>query len=108
MQITAGTYKMNLDIKDIKKIAHLASLEINKEDIPKYVKNLNNIFGFIEQINATDTNDIIPMSHPIDTNQRLREDEIYEIDQRKEFQEIAPKTKDGVYLVPKVITLDKI
>ncbi|NQY51564.1 MAG: Asp-tRNA(Asn)/Glu-tRNA(Gln) amidotransferase subunit GatC [Piscirickettsiaceae bacterium] len=97
---------MNLDSKDIEKIAHLARLTIDKANIPTYIKNLNNILNLVEKINANDTRDIMPMSHPIDTNQRLREDEISEIDQRENFQTIAPQTKNGVYLVPQVIKLN--
>ena len=97
---------MSLDLKDIEKIAHLARLAIDKANIPGYVQNLNNILDFVEKINAKDTSDIIPMSHPININQRLREDNISEMDQRENFQNIAPQTKDGVYLVPQVIKLD--
>jgi aspartyl-tRNA(Asn)/glutamyl-tRNA(Gln) amidotransferase subunit C len=43
------------------------------------------------------------MAHPLVAVQRLRPDEVTEIDQRDAFQAIAPKTEAGVYLVPKVI-----
>jgi aspartyl-tRNA(Asn)/glutamyl-tRNA(Gln) amidotransferase subunit C len=35
--------------------------------------------------------------------QRLREDVVTESNQREEFQSVAPATRDGLYLVPKVI-----
>jgi aspartyl-tRNA(Asn)/glutamyl-tRNA(Gln) amidotransferase subunit C len=35
--------------------------------------------------------------------QRLREDEVSEINQREAFQAIAPDTEEGLFLVPKVI-----
>ena len=43
------------------------------------------------------------MSHPFDAVQRLREDVVTDFDRREDFQAIAPKTEDGLYLVPKVI-----
>jgi aspartyl-tRNA(Asn)/glutamyl-tRNA(Gln) amidotransferase subunit C len=43
------------------------------------------------------------MSHPLDVVQRLREDVVTEKDQRDEFQKVAPATRDGLYLVPRVI-----
>jgi len=43
------------------------------------------------------------MSHPLDVVQRLREDVVTESNQRDEFQKVAPATRDGLYLVPKVI-----
>jgi aspartyl-tRNA(Asn)/glutamyl-tRNA(Gln) amidotransferase subunit C len=43
------------------------------------------------------------MAHPLDANQRLREDQITESDRRADFQAGAPAVEDGLYLVPKVI-----
>lgn len=94
---------MSLDKNDVEKIAHLARLSIEEDDIPHYAKDLNNILGLVEQMSAVDTTDILPMAHPLDAHQRLRPDEVTEVDQREAFQAIAPKTEDGVYLVPKVI-----
>ena len=94
---------MSLDKTDVEKIAHLARLAINEGDIPDYARDLNNIFNLVEQLTEADTNDITPMAHPLDANQRLRADVVTEIDQRETFQAIAPKTEAGVYLVPQVI-----
>jgi aspartyl-tRNA(Asn)/glutamyl-tRNA(Gln) amidotransferase subunit C len=54
-------------------------------------------------MSETDTSDITPMAHPLDAVQRLRKDEVTETDKREHFQAIAPKTEEGVYLVPQVI-----
>ena len=94
---------MSLDADDVKKIAYLARLKIDDADIPDYVSNLSNILELVEQMNSVDTEGVLPMSHPMDAVQRLREDEVTESDQRDHFQEIAPSTEDGLYLVPKVI-----
>ena len=94
---------MSLYETDVRKIAHLARLAIDEGDVPQYAQALNNIFTLVEQMNTIDTTAIIPMAHPLDANQRLRADEITEVDQREIFQAIAPKTKAGVYLVPQVI-----
>jgi aspartyl-tRNA(Asn)/glutamyl-tRNA(Gln) amidotransferase subunit C len=94
---------MSLDKTDVEKIAHLARLAIDENDIPHYAHDLNNIFNLVEQMSAADTTDITPMAHPLDAVQRLRNDEVTETNQREAFQSIAPKTEDGVYLVPQVI-----
>ncbi len=54
-------------------------------------------------MNEVDTNNVQPMAHPMDVSQRLRPDEALEVNQRAPFQKIAPKTEDGLYLVPQVI-----
>lgn len=94
---------MSLDKTDIEKIAHLARLAIDENDISSYARDLNNIFNLVEQMNGADTSDITPMAHPLDAHQRLRKDIVTESNQRELFQSIAPKTEAGVYLVPQVI-----
>jgi aspartyl-tRNA(Asn)/glutamyl-tRNA(Gln) amidotransferase subunit C len=94
---------MSLDSEDVKKIAKLARLAIDDVDVPGYATNLSNILGLVEQMNSVDTTGVVPMSHPLDAVQRLREDVVTEINQREEFQRIAPATENGLYLVPRVI-----
>jgi aspartyl-tRNA(Asn)/glutamyl-tRNA(Gln) amidotransferase subunit C len=94
---------MALDAAEIKKIAHLARLGINAEDIPEYSRNLSDILAFVEQLNAVDTTGVEPLAHPLEATQRLRADEITETDNRENFQKVAPETESGLYLVPQVI-----
>ena len=94
---------MSLDADEVQKIAYLARLKIDEADIPAYVSNLSNILDLAEQMNSVDTEGVLPMSHPLNAVQRLREDKVTETDQRDHFQKIAPQTEDGLYLVPKVI-----
>jgi len=94
---------MSLDADAVKKIAYLARLKIDEADVPGYVNNLSNIIDLVEQMNAVDTTGVVPMSHPMDAVQRLREDEVTETDKREVFQAIAPEIEDGLYLVPQVI-----
>ncbi len=94
---------MSLGPDDVKKIAHLARLNINESDIAGYADNLSSILDLVEQMNSVDTTGVIPMAHPQDVAQRLRPDEVLEDNQRDKFQSIAPLTEAGLYLVPKVI-----
>ena len=94
---------MSLDADEVKKIALLARLQIDESDIPSYVTNLSNILDLVAQMEAVNTDGVLPMSHPQEAVQRLREDVVSEKNQRESFQKIAPATDDGLYLVPKVI-----
>ena len=94
---------MALDVSDVEKIAYLARLGINAEDIPEYTRNLSDILAFVEQLNAVDTTGVEPLAHPLEATQRLRADEVRESDERENFQSIAPQTESGLYLVPQVI-----
>jgi aspartyl-tRNA(Asn)/glutamyl-tRNA(Gln) amidotransferase subunit C len=94
---------MPLDRDQVRKIAHLARLEISEAESASYAESLSRILGLIEQMNAVDTTGVEPMAHPNDAGLRLRADAVSEPDQRERFQAIAPATEAGLYLVPKVI-----
>ena len=103
---------MTLNINDIKRIAHLARIEINEQEASATLTKLSGILGIIEQLQAVDTTGITPMSHSQDVVQRLRDDVVTATNQREVFQANAPvlgngsaeKAVDsGLYLVPKVI-----
>jgi len=94
---------MALDAADVEKIAHLARLGIDAGDIPDYCRSLSDILAFVEQLNAVDTAGVEPLAHPLEATQRLRPDVVTETDNRENFQQVAPQTEAGLYLVPKVI-----
>jgi aspartyl-tRNA(Asn)/glutamyl-tRNA(Gln) amidotransferase subunit C len=94
---------MSLNSADIKRIAHLARIEVNDTEAEATLSKLTGILGLIEQMQAVDTTGIVPMSHSQDVTQRLREDVVTETNQRELFQSIAPSVEEGLYLVPKVI-----
>ena len=94
---------MSLNSSDVKRIAHLARIEISEVEVEATLHKLSGILGLIEQMQAVDTTGIAPMSHSQDVTQRLRDDVVTETDQRALFQSLAPAVEDGLYLVPKVI-----
>lgn len=94
---------MSLSEQEVRKIAHLARLRIEEDDIPNYAQNLSRIIDFVDQLEQADTSDVEPMAHPLDKAQPLRPDVVTETDQRDEYQKNAPKVEAGLYLVPRVI-----
>ncbi len=94
---------MSIDSCEIEKIAWLARLSPDEDDIQGSIGEMTRVLDLVEQMNSVDTSDIEPLAHPLDIKARLRADEITEIDQREHFQQIAPAVEDGHYLVPKVI-----
>jgi len=94
---------MSLDNTEVKRIAHLARLAIDEEVIPQYAHNLTNIIELVDEMSVVDTDNVVPMAHPLDVMQRLREDKATEPNQREQFQKVASAVENGLYLVPKVI-----
>jgi aspartyl-tRNA(Asn)/glutamyl-tRNA(Gln) amidotransferase subunit C len=94
---------MSLDRAQVRRIAHLARLEIGDAEAEHYARELSRILDLVEQMSAVDTTGVTPMSHPHDSGLRLRDDAVTETDQREKFLQIAPAAEAGLYLVPKVI-----
>ncbi|MGR8998911.1 MAG: Asp-tRNA(Asn)/Glu-tRNA(Gln) amidotransferase subunit GatC [Gammaproteobacteria bacterium] len=94
---------MSLTTDEVKKIAHLARLGIDKQDVESYAIDLSGILDLMTRMSELNTDNVEPMAHPMDQVQRLRADKVTEQDNREKFQAIAPQVEAGLYLVPKVI-----
>ena len=94
---------MSLTADDVKKIAYLARLGIDQQDVEFYAQDLSGTLDLMTQMGETNTDGVLPMAHPMDQSQRLRNDEVTETNNRGNFQAIAPQVEAGLYLVPKVI-----
>ena len=94
---------MSITPEEVLKIANLARLKINQDEVGQYATELSKIISLVEQMNKVDTQNVEPMAHPLDVTQRLRKDEVTETNQREKFQSVAPNAEKGLYLVPKVI-----
>jgi len=94
---------MALTLSDVKRIAHLARIEVTAAEAVQALGQLNDIFKLIEQLQSVDTSGIEPMSHPLGGSQRLREDVASTAENREAGMSNAPAQQDGLFLVPKVI-----
>jgi len=94
---------MSLDRNDILKIAELARLEVTEDQVTAYADTLSRILDLVERMNSVDTAGVVPMAHPLDMPLRLREDRVTEDNRREDFQQLAPATEAGLYLVPRVV-----
>lgn len=99
---------MSLALSDVKRLAILAQLDLSEEQAASTLAKLNGIFDLVEQMKAVDTSGVEPLAQPITAydqafSLRLRDDIADEPNRREDYQQPAPATQDGLYLVPKVI-----
>lgn len=94
---------MSINNEDVEKIAHLARLAVEPEQLDTYTRNLSDILDLVEQMNEIDTEGVIAMAHPRDTKLCLRDDAVSEENQRDKFTRLAPASENGLFLVPKVL-----
>lgn len=94
---------MSLQLDDVRRIAHLARIEITDEQAAATLAQLNDIFAMIERMQRVDTVGVEPMAHPLGGVQRLRADAVTESIDREANLKNAPAQDDGLFLVPRVI-----
>jgi aspartyl-tRNA(Asn)/glutamyl-tRNA(Gln) amidotransferase subunit C len=94
---------MPLTSSDVRRIAHLARIEITDIETEQTLVQLNEIFGMIEQLQSVNTAGIEPMSHPLGGSQRLRADVASDLPDREATMKNAPARQDGLFLVPRVV-----
>ena len=94
---------MSLSLADVRRIAHLARIEIDEAEAEDVRRKLDAIFALIDELQAVDTTGVVPMAHAQDVMLPLRADEVTEADRHALYQSVAPSVEAGLYLVPKVI-----
>lgn len=94
---------MSIERQEIEKLATLSRIAIGEDTITEVSLRLSSVLELVDQLQAVNTEGVEAMSHPMKATQRLREDEVSEINQREALQAIAPDTEEGLFLVPKVI-----
>jgi aspartyl-tRNA(Asn)/glutamyl-tRNA(Gln) amidotransferase subunit C len=94
---------MSLSLDDVRRVAHLARIEITDDQAAATLAQLNDIFAMIERMQRIDTTGVEPMAHPLGGVQRLRADAVTEPIDRAASLRNAPAQEDGLFLVPRVI-----
>jgi aspartyl-tRNA(Asn)/glutamyl-tRNA(Gln) amidotransferase subunit C len=94
---------MALNERNIRDIAHLARLKIEENEVAESLTDFSSILSMINEMQNVDTDNIAPLANPHEQVQKLRKDAITESSDRDNLLNLAPRTSDGLFLVPKVI-----
>ena len=89
--------------KELKTLAHLAYLDCGHDNTHALIHEINAIIDFVEQLKTVDTSQIVPLFHPINHPQHLRDDNVTETDCTNQLTDLAPRFEDNLYWVPKII-----
>ena len=89
--------------EEVKKVAHLARLELNENEIKNHAEQLEKILGYIRQLEKIDTEDIPCTTRAIEVINIFRKDEMKNSDCAEELLELGPSREDEYFKVPKII-----
>ena len=96
---------MSIDKNLVRKIAKLSRISVSEDDVKDLSEELSKILEWIEQLSQVNTNEVEPIfsSFEEDAELKKRKDEIVDGGYRENIIANAPKTKEGFFLVPKII-----
>ena len=89
--------------EEVKKVAHLARLELNENEINNHAEQLEKILDYIRQLEKIDTDDVPCTTRAIEVINVLRKDEKKNSDCNEELLDLGPSIEDKYFKVPKII-----
>lgn len=94
---------MSVDTATVRHIAKLARIAVSDSEAEALVPELNNILGWVEQLQEVDCSGVEPMTAVIPNRLRLRDDVVTDGGVRDKVLANAPLAEHGFFAVPKVI-----
>jgi aspartyl-tRNA(Asn)/glutamyl-tRNA(Gln) amidotransferase subunit C len=94
---------MPLTQEEVLHVAELARLSLGPEEVERFTRQLNDILGYVEQLQELDTAGVAPMSHVVPVDNVFRDDKVQPGLDREQALKNAPAREEGAFLVPRVI-----
>jgi aspartyl-tRNA(Asn)/glutamyl-tRNA(Gln) amidotransferase subunit C len=94
---------MKLTPKEVLHIAELARLHLAPAEVEVFSRQLNDILGYMEQLNALDTEGVEPTFHALHLSNAFRGDRVQPSFSQEEALAIAPEQARSAFVVPKVL-----
>ncbi|MGF1460851.1 MAG: Asp-tRNA(Asn)/Glu-tRNA(Gln) amidotransferase subunit GatC [Leptolyngbyaceae cyanobacterium] len=92
-----------IDAEQVRKVAHLARLELEESEEQALTTQLNSILDYVEQLNELDTTDIPPTTRAIEVSNIHRPDQLEVFGDRDSLLSNAPEREEDFIKVPKIL-----
>ena len=94
---------MQVSKEEILHIAKLANLELQENEIQKYIDNLQDILNFAEIVNNADTDELDITIGANELKNVFRKDEVKIFEDNEALLQNAPSKDQNMFKIPKVI-----
>ena len=94
---------MKIDKNTINKIARLSRIKLDDKESEDYIKDLNYILDWVEQLNEVNTEKVEPLSNINMSELPLRKDIVTTEDNSNDVLSNAPEKLENYFVVPKVV-----
>ena len=88
---------------DLSRAVKLARIELTPEEEQRLAPQLGEVLQYVEKLNELDVSDVEPTAHATPLSNVMREDEPRESLSQEEALRNAPKTANGLFVVPKTV-----
>ena len=88
---------------DVRKVAHLARLELPDDTIATYTGQLERILDYVDQLQAVNTEGVPPTTRAVEVVNATREDTVVNTDARQDLLDQAPQREGDFFRVPKIL-----
>ena len=87
----------------VSKVAKLAKLKLNEEQIDKHAVQIEKILDYINQLEKIDTTNVPCTTRAIEVTNVLRSDANEKYDNKEDILRLAPSRENNFIKVPKII-----
>ena len=94
---------MSIDKDTARRVAHLARIKVEEDQLDNLAAELSGILGFMEQLNEVDVDGVEPMTSVSPMDLKRRDDVVTDGDMQAKILSNAPDAREGFFAVPKVV-----
>ncbi len=93
----------NITADDVRKVAHLARLDLPEDTIATYTGQLERILDYVDQLQAVNTEGVPATTRAVEVVNVTREDTVEATEVRQDLLNQAPLREGDFFRVPKIL-----
>ena len=94
---------MSVDADTVRRIAHLARIAVEEDEVERLKGELNAILAFVEQLQEVNVEGVEPMTSVTPMKMKMRADAVTDGNNAEAVLKNAPASEGNFFLVPKVV-----
>lgn len=94
---------MSIDKETVRKVAGLARLKLNEEELARFTPQVAGILKWVDMLGEVNTDNVAPLANVVNSDLKLRVDAVNDGGYQKEILANAPESMEGFFVVPKVV-----
>ena len=94
---------MSVDSDTVRRIARLARIAVDDEQVASMEKELNALLAWVEQLSEVNVEGVAPMTSVVEQKLKMRADLVTGGGRPEDILRNAPMSEEGFFVVPKVV-----